>query len=73
MNMRREWLEKDYYEALGVEKGASAKEIKAAYRKLAQQYHPDNNPDDANAEARFKEVSEAYRVLSDEDERKQAV
>ncbi len=71
MNMRREWLERDYYGALGVDSGASAKDIKAAYRKLAQQYHPDNNPGDADAEARFKEISEAYRVLSDDEERKQ--
>jgi len=69
MNVRREWLEKDYYGALGVEKGASEKDIKRAYRKLAQQYHPDNNPGDTDAEARFKEVSEAYRVLSDPEER----
>ena len=71
MNMRREWLEKDYYQVLGVAHGASDKEIKAAYRKLAQQYHPDNNPGDAEAEARFKEIGEAYRVLSDPEERSQ--
>jgi len=71
MNMRREWLEKDYYKVLGVAHGASDKEIKAAYRKLAQRYHPDNNPGDAEAEARFKEIGEAYRVLSNAEERRQ--
>lgn len=63
--MRREWLEKDYYAALGVEQSASAKEIKSAYRKLAQQHHPDTTAGDPKSEARFKEVNEAYSVLSD--------
>ena len=54
----------DYYKTLGLEKKASADEIKKAYRKLARQYHPDTN-NDAGAEERFKEVSEAYDVLSD--------
>lgn len=69
--MRKEWLEKDYYATLGVSKSASEKEIKKAYRKLAREFHPDNNPDDAVAEARFKEVNEAYDTLSDEEERKE--
>ncbi|HUU62214.1 MAG TPA: DnaJ C-terminal domain-containing protein [Acidimicrobiia bacterium] len=69
--MRREWLEKDYYEILGVDRGASEKEITAAYRRLAKKHHPDNNPGDAAAEARFKEVSEANTVLSDTEQRSQ--
>lgn len=61
---------KDYYAILGVNKSASATDIKQAFRKLARQYHPDVNPNDKSAEARFKEVSEAYEVLSDSDKRK---
>lgn len=60
---------KDYYRILGVSKNADDKEIKKAYRKLAQQYHPDKNPGDAAAERKFKEVSEAYTVLSDAEKR----
>ena len=68
---RREWFEKDYYKVLGVAKNASAAEIKKAYRKLAQQHHPDANPGNTQAEDRFKEISAAYDVLGDQDKRKQ--
>src|SRR5919197_3214956 len=61
----------DYYKALGVDKKASQDEIKKAYRKLARQYHPDRNPGDAKAEARFKEISAANDILSDPEKRKQ--
>jgi molecular chaperone DnaJ len=60
---------RDYYEVLGVAKTASAQEIKSAYRKLAQKYHPDRNPGDTEAEEHFKEAAEAYAVLSDTDKR----
>ncbi len=60
---------RDYYEVLGVQRGASEDEIKKAYRKLAKQYHPDLNPGDKSAEAHFKEINEAYEVLSDSQKR----
>lgn len=62
---------RDYYEVLGVSKSANDSEIKSAYRKLAKKYHPDTNPGDKEAEAKFKEASEAYAVLSDPDKRRQ--
>jgi len=71
MAPQREWFEKDYYEALGVAKDASEKDITRAYRKLAKQYHPDANPGDAEAEERFKEISAAHDVLGDTEKRKE--
>ncbi|MDC0991401.1 DnaJ C-terminal domain-containing protein [Pontimonas sp.] len=65
----QDWLEKNFYKILGVSKGASDAEIKKSYRSLSRKYHPDVNRDDPQAEARFKEVSEAYSVLSDKNER----
>ena len=62
---------RDYYEVLGVAKGAGEADIKKAYRSLAKKYHPDMNPGDAEAEAKFKEVNEAYAVLSDAEKRSQ--
>ncbi len=67
----QDWIEKDFYAALGVPKDADDAAIKKAYRKLARQYHPDQNAGDAAAEARFKEIGEAYAVLSDPEHRKQ--
>ena len=61
---------RDYFKVLGVERSADADTVKRAFRKLARQYHPDVNPDDQDAEARFKEVSEAYEVLSDPEKRR---
>jgi len=63
--------QRDYYDVIGVQRNASADEIKKAYRKLAMKYHPDRNPDDAAAEAKFKEAAEAYDVLGDEEKRGQ--
>jgi molecular chaperone DnaJ len=71
MAPQREWLEKDYYQVLGVSKDASQEEIKKAYRRLARANHPDANPDDSEAERRFKEVGEAYSVLGDEQKRRE--
>ena len=65
----QDWLEKDFYQVLGVSKDASVSDIKKTYRSLARQFHPDSNPGDGAAEARFKEISEAYSVLSDEQQR----
>ena len=62
---------RDYYEVLGVSKDADEATIKKAYRKLAKKYHPDTNPGDKEAEAKFKEASEAYAVLSDSEKRRQ--
>jgi molecular chaperone DnaJ len=71
MAPQREWLEKDYYATLGVSKDASADAIKKAYRQLARSSHPDANPDDPKAEARFKEIGEAYAVVGDAAQRKE--
>jgi len=60
---------RDYYDILGVSKGASDDELKKAYRRLAMKYHPDRNPDDKTAEAQFKEAKEAYEILSDGNKR----
>jgi molecular chaperone DnaJ len=68
---QREWVEKDFYKELGVSSDAKAGEIKSAYRKLASELHPDKNPDNPAAAERFKAVSEAYSVLSDEAKRKE--
>lgn len=70
MEAQRDWLEKDYYRVLGVEKTASAKELSKAYRTLARKYHPDTNPGDSKAEEQFKEISTAYEVVGDEATRK---
>ncbi len=69
MAPQRDWIEKDYYKVLGVPKTAGKDDIRKAYRKLAQKHHPDANKSDGQAEARFKEISEAYSVLSNEKKR----
>lgn len=66
---QRDWIEKDYYAVLGLTKNASKDEIKKAYRKLAQRYHPDANAGDNAAESRFKEISEAHSILSNDEKR----
>jgi molecular chaperone DnaJ len=68
---QRDWFEKDYYSVLGVPQGANEKEIKRAYKNLARKLHPDQNPGDAVAEDRFKDVSAAYDVLGDAEKRKE--
>ncbi|HLZ36761.1 MAG TPA: DnaJ domain-containing protein, partial [Mycobacteriales bacterium] len=67
----KDFIEKDYYAVLGVPKDASAADIKKSYRKLARKFHPDANRGDPKAEERFKEISEAYDVLSDDKRRKE--
>nr|MBA2362813.1 J domain-containing protein [Chloroflexia bacterium] len=61
---------KDYYQVLGIERSTSEGDVRSAYRKLARQFHPDVNPGNPEAETRFKEVNEAYQVLSDAEKRK---
>jgi molecular chaperone DnaJ len=68
---QREWMDNDYYGILGVSKDASKADIKKAYRKLAQKFHPDANKGDAEAEKRFKEISEAHAILSNDEKRKE--
>ncbi len=68
---QHDWLEKDFYKVLGVAEGVSDKDLTKAYRKLARKYHPDANPNDRTAEERFKEISEAYDVLSDPEQREE--
>ena len=61
--------QRDYYEVLGVSRGASGPELKKAFKKLAMKYHPDRNPDDPSANEKFKEAAEAYEVLSDSEKK----
>lgn len=65
----QDWFDKDFYKTLGVDKNVTDADLKKTYRKLARKYHPDSNPGDAKAEATFKEISEAYAVLSDKEQR----
>ncbi|WOF22808.1 DnaJ C-terminal domain-containing protein [Microbacterium betulae] len=67
----QDWFDKDFYKVLGVSKDVGDAELKKTYRKLARKYHPDSNPGDAAAEAKFKEISEAYAVLSDAEQRRE--
>jgi len=67
----QDWFDKDFYKTLGVSKDVSGADLKKTYRKLARKYHPDSNQGDAAAEAKFKEISEAYSVLSDAEQRKE--
>ncbi|MCU1437464.1 MAG: hypothetical protein JWP66_551 [Naasia sp.] len=67
----QDWFDKDFYKVLGVAKDADEQSVKKAYRKLARQFHPDSNPGNAAAEAKFKEISEAYSVLSDAQQRRE--
>ncbi|WP_434811123.1 DnaJ C-terminal domain-containing protein [Microbacterium sp. bgisy189] len=67
----QDWFDKDFYKVLGVAKDVSDADLKKTYRKLARKYHPDSNPGDAAAEAKFKEMSEAYAVLSDREQREE--
>lgn len=67
----QDWFDKDFYKVLGVSKDVSAADLKKAYRKLARKYHPDSNPGNAAAEAKFKEISEAHSVIGDPEQRKE--
>src|SRR5690606_17650760 len=67
----QDWFDKDFYKTLGVSKDVSDADLKKTYRKLARKYHPDSNQGDPKAEAKFKEVSEAYSVLADKEQRKE--
>ena len=69
--MNRDWVDKDFYQILGVGKASTPEEIKRAYRKLARRYHPDANPGDQSKAERFKGISEAYSVLSDPERRRE--